>query len=209
MAITFPRALPSTMLIDQVNFGTNNIVGRATSEFSGKGKTQEFSGQWWTAKIIVSPSEREDAAPVAAWLTSLKGKSKTFLLGDPGASSARGSASVTPGTPLVDGAAQTGDALLCKGGPLSATGYLLEGDYVQLGSGASTRLHMVLQDVNTDGAGDFSLTLWPDLRDSPGDGDTLVVDATTGLFTLASNSQGWDLSEIIYGFSFDAVESLY
>ena len=206
MAITYPRSLPSAMKFQQAAFRTNSVVAVAKSPFTGQEQAVAHQGQFWTAQLSMSPIERADAGAITAWFTSLNGREKTFLLGDPAAATPQGSASSAPGTPVVNGASQTGSALICDGAPNDATNYLKEGDYVQLGTGSTSRLYMVLEDVTSDGSGNFTLNLWPNLRSSPANDDTLVVASTVGVFRLQDNISQWDLNTVIYGFSFTAIE---
>ena len=153
--------------------------------------------------------QRADAEQWAAFLLRLRGAYGTFLLGDPNGSTPRGSASATPGTPLVNGASQTGDELDIDGLPVSATGYLKAGDYIQLGSGSTATLHKVLEDVNSDGSGEATLNLWPKVRTAPSDDATVTVSNAKGNFRLASNETTWDIDQAsIYGITFGAVEAL-
>jgi hypothetical protein len=153
--------------------------------------------------------KREDADEWNAFLTSLNGQFGTFLLGDPLAANPRGSAGVTPGTPLVNGTSQTGNILAIDGCPESATGYLKAGDYIQLGSGSTSRLYKVLSDVNTTSDGAASIDIWPDLRESPSDNAPVTVTNTKGLFRLSSNESSFTISNAsIYGISFGAVEAI-
>ncbi len=208
MAISYPRALPTEMLFESASLQTNSIVAVAKSIFTAQEQVQAHQGQFWSADLTTTPVERSDAGPIMAWLASMNGREKTFLFGDPAAKSPRGSADSAPGTPLVNGASQTGAALICDGAPNSATGYLKEGDYIQLGSGSTATLHMVLADVNSDGSGNFTLDIWPNLRASPATNAAVVVENAVGLFRLAANSSKWDENTIIYGFSFSIVEAL-
>ena len=208
MAITYPRALPSALIIEACSFKPRSVVGVARSPFTGAQQEHAFPGQWWEGSILVGPAERSDAGAITAWLVSLNGKEKTFLLGDPAAVTPQGAASSTPGTPVVNGASQTGAALICDGAPNNITDYLKEGDYVQLGTGSSTKLHMVLEDVSSDGSGNFTLNLWPNLRSSPSNNATLVVTSAQGRFRLKTNVNGWDESTVIYGFSMEFEEAL-
>jgi len=203
MTITFPRSIPSEMVIEKASLEVVSVVGVSTSPFTGYQQVQEHQGQWWEGSVMVSPSERAEAAAISAWLTSLRGRSKTFLFGDPLAATPRGTASSSPGTPVVAGASQTGNLLNGSGAPFNQTGYLKAGDYIQLGSGSSSLLHMVLEDADTTAAGLFTLTLWPDLRGSPADTAAIVVSDAKGVFRLRDNRQSWDIQSIIYGFSFD------
>lgn len=207
MAITYPRSLPSAMKFQSATFRTNSAVGISKSPFTGQEQAVAHQGQWWTADLSVTPIAAADARAITAWLTSLNGREKSFLLGDPAGATARGSASTAPGTPLVDGASQAlGSALLCKGAPNGATNYLKEGDYVQLGSGSTASLHMVLEDVTSDGSGGFTLNIWPNLRTAPADNAVLTVASPVGRFRLAVNQSVWNLSTVTYGFSFQAIE---
>jgi hypothetical protein len=152
--------------------------------------------------------KRQDAENWVAFLLSLKGQVGTFLLGDPNCFDAQGSARTTPGTPLVNGASQTGDTLIIDGLPTSVTGYLLPGDYIQLGSGSTAQLYKVLTQVDTSGGG-ATLDLWPNLRSSPGDNTAVVVANTKGRFRLKDNITQWNINEISsYGITFDCVEAI-
>ena len=83
------------------------------------------------------------------------------------------------------------------------------GDYIQLGTGASAHLHKVLEDVNSDGSGNATLTIWPALRESPANNDAITVSNTVGLFRMTSNSMNWSVETMqLYGMSFSAVEAL-
>lgn len=208
MTITYPRSIPSEMIIERIEWAQVTVGGVAGSVFTGEQQVHAFTGQWWEGQVMVAPCNSADGRVISAWLTSLKGREKTFLLGDPLGGTARGSASTTPGTPVISGASQTGNSLNCGGGPLTATGYLKEGDYVQVGATSTAKLHMVLEDVNTDGAGAFTLPIWPDLRSSPVDASALVVASPKGLFRLNDNKARWTENTVIYGFSFPAREAL-
>jgi hypothetical protein len=111
--------------------------------------------------------------------------------------------------PLVNGASQTGSTLVIDGASPSVTGWLLAGDYIQLGSGASATLHKVLTDVNTDASGNAVLDIWPSLRASPADNAVVTLTSPRGRFRLATNMQNWSINESsVYGLSFDAVEAI-
>ena len=152
---------------------------------------------------------RENAEEWVAFLMKLYGQKGTFLLGDPLGGTARGSASSAAGTPVVNGASQTGGTLAIDGLPASATGYLKAGDYIQLGSAATAQLYKVLNDADSNGSGEATLDIWPNLRSSPADGSTVVVANAKGVFRLASNESNWNINNLaFYGITFGAVESL-
>jgi hypothetical protein len=206
MAISYPLALPTTTGIAKVRISANNVVGVSQSPFTSKQQVYKFSGQFWEAEISLPPMKRADAEYWISFLLKLNGSYGTFLLGDPNGATARG---VATGTPLVKGASQTGSELITDGWTPDTTGILKAGDYIQLGSGSSAKLHKVLDDVNSDSSGDATLTLWPDLRSAPSDNAAITVSGAKGLFRLSTNQQDWDVNEAsIYGMTFPAREAL-
>ena len=209
MAETYPLALPTHTGIARVRLLARDVVGVSTSPFNLTQQVYRHQGQRWEADISLPPMQRADAEQWAAFLLRLRGQYGTFLLGDPNAATPRGSASTTPGTPVVNGASQTGDELNIDGLPVSATGYLKAGDYIQLGSGATATLHKVLQDVDSNGSGEATLNLWPKVRTAPSDNATVTVSNAQGNFRLASNETMWDIDQAsIYGITFGAIEAL-
>lgn len=207
--ITYPLNTPTNIGIANITLSAENAVAISQSPFTFQQQVVAHPGQRWAASISLPPMKRQDAEYWIAFLLSLKGQIGTFLLGDPNCGTAQGSAKDTPGTPVVNGAGQTGDSLVIDGLPLSATGYLLPGDYIQLGTGSSTQLYKVLTQVNTDGSGGATLDIWPSLRSSPADNASVVVGNTKGRFRLKDNITQWSINEISsYGITFDCVEAI-
>ena len=208
MAESYPLSMPNND-IARVRLIARDVVGISASPFTGTQQVYRHQGQGWEADITLPPMKRENAEAWASWLLRLRGQYGTFLLGDPNASNPRGTANSDPGTPLVNGASQTGDELDVDGLPVSETGYLKAGDYIQLGSGSTATLHKVLEDVDTDASGEATLNLWPRVRTAPADNAAIVVKNAKGNFRLATNESGWDINEAgIYGITFGAIEAL-
>ena len=209
MAITYPLSTPTNKTIAEITLIARNVVGVSTSPFNFKQQVYQYPGQRWEADIALPPIERLDAEQWVSFLMKLYGQKGTFLLGDPLGGTARGSASSAPGTPVVNGASQTGGTLAIDGLPASATGYLKAGDYIQLGSAATAQLYKVLNDEDSNGSGEATLDIWPNLRSSPSDGSTVVVANAKGVFRLASNETSWNINRLsLYGITFGATESL-
>lgn len=206
MAISYPLALPTHTGIRSIELRATNAVAYARSPFTFAGQAFAYSGQMWQAEVTLPPMKRPDAEQWVAWLIALRGQFGTFLLADPLGGTARG----TPtGTPLVNGADQTGGTLNIDGASNSVTGWLKAGDYIQLGTGSSARLHKVLQDANSNGSGQVSLDLWPHIRIAPADNAAVTVSNAKGLFRLSSNEQSWSINEAsIYGLTFGAMEAV-
>lgn len=199
MAISFPLASPLQFGWSRLQWGGMTNTSRGRNPWTLQDIVQVFEGEEWFGRVDVLPQDAADGRRLAAWVTSLRGTRGTFLLGDPAAVSPLGSAKDTPGVPVVDGAGQEGATLAVRGLPLSAAGYLLAGDYIQLGTGATARLHKVLLDVDSDGSGDASIEIFPALHSSPGDGAAIVVDGAQGVFALTRPATPWNVgSGLIY-----------
>lgn len=183
-----------------------NVVGLSASPFTGQQQVYKHQGQWWEAEVTLPPMKRADAEQVVAFLISLNGRLGTFLLGDPANTSPRG---IGTGTPLINGDDQTGNELVTDGWTTSQTGILKAGDWIQLGAAGATRLYKVLQDVNSDGSGNATLTIWPDLRSNTVDDDPITVSSPKGIWRLTSNETEFSIDEAsIYGITFACIEAL-
>jgi hypothetical protein len=209
MAYSYPLTLPTVTGIRSINLRARNVVGISQSPFTLKQQVIAHSGQQWEAEITLPPMTRAEGEEWVAFLVKLKGQQGTFLLGDPSGATPRGSAASTPGTPLVNGADQTGGSLTIDGAPASASGYLKAGDYIQLGTSSSATLHKVLNDVTTNASGEAGIDIYPSIRTAPADDAAVTVSDAKGVFRLASNETNWSINEVThFGITFAAVEAI-
>lgn len=194
MAIVYPLSIPNTCGIESIEFKALNAVATSQSPFTYKQQIVAHQGQRWEAVVNTPSTRREDAAKWKAFLTSLRGPIGTFLLSDPDYVEPQGSVSSC----VISGS--TGEETVT----VSMTGSLLAGDYIQLGSGSSARLHQVLQDQTGSG----SLEIWPKLR-ADYSSASAVTSEPAGLFRLKTNSTSWSIdSSSSYRISFECVEAL-
>ena len=209
MAYSYPLTLPTVSGIRSISLRVRNVVGISQSPFTLKQQVISHSGQQWEADISLPPMTRDEGEDWVSFLVKLKGQQGTFLLGDPSGATPRGSAATTAGTPVVNGAGQTGGNLTIDGLPVSVSGYLKAGDYIQLGTASSSTLHKVLNDVTTSAAGEASIDVYPSIRTAPADGSSVTVSNAKGVFRLSSNETSWSISEVeLFGISFSAVEAI-
>ena len=206
MAVTYPLSIPTSIGIETVQLRAVNATAITESPFTFRQKVVQHTGMRWEAQISIPPLRKDVMEDWTAFVVSLKGHFGTFLLGDPNMAEPRGTAKDTPGTPVVFGASQTGNTLTIDGLPTSETGYLLAGDYIQLGSGSSANLYKVLNDVNTNGSGQATLDIWPDIITAPADNATVVLTNTVGRFRLADRMSEWTINnQSAYGLSINAI----
>ena len=91
----------------------------------------------------------------------------------------------------------------------NTVGVFKAGDYIQLGTGVTSRLHKVLGDVTSGAGGLATLDLWPNIRAAPLDAAVITIANTKGVFRLASNETGWSVNNLAkYGVAFSASEEV-
>lgn len=184
MAITYPLTFPTTFGFSSFTIGIDHAVAVAESEFTFEAQVQEHQGVAWEIAGTLEILNRDQAEEYNAFIASLKGRLGTFLLTPAGSGTARG---IATGTPLVNGGSQTGNTLITDGWTAGQTGILKAGDYIQLGTGATSTLHRVLADVNSDGSGNATFDLAPKIITAPADNAAIVVSNPKGLFRMKEN----------------------
>lgn len=209
MAITYPLALPSALKFSARNWRKRDITADVVSPFTGQSQVIVYPGQWVEVTMTLKAMSRAEAQDWDGCLASLKGQFGTFLLGDPHRAVPLGAAASSPGTPLVKGGGQTGSTLLIDGCGNTVTNYLKRGDLIQIGTGASTQLYEVMKDASSNGSGEVTLDLWPNLRSAPADNAPVVVTGAQGLFHRVSPVTEWQVGrDGISRLSFDCKERL-
>jgi len=206
MAISYPVTFPASIGVSSINIRAKTVVGVSSSPFTGQQQVYKHQGQWWEAEVSLPPMKRDEAEQVVAFLIKMNGQYGTFLMGDFLSTAPRG---IGTGTPLVNGASQAGDELVTDGWTVSTTGILKAGDWIQLGSASTSTLHKVLDDVTSDGSGNATLNIFPNLRSSPDNNAAITISSPKGRWRLASNETDYAIDNAsIYGMTFACIEAL-
>jgi hypothetical protein len=142
-------------------------------------------GARWSCTFNLPAMNRQQMGEWQAFLMQLEGGVNTFYGFDPDGRTPRGAAAANPGTPLVNGANQTGSSLVIDAAPASVTGWLLPGDYVTV----ENQMVMVTAPVSTNGSGQATIPFKPALRSSPADNAPVTVQNATCLMILADDGQ--------------------
>ena len=194
MSISYPLNTPTNIGIANITLSAENAVAISQSPFTFQQQVVAHPGQRWAASISLPPMKRQDAEAWVAFLLSLYGQVGTFLLSDPNCPAPRGTATSATLTGTAGSTSPT----------ITMTGTLLAGDYISLGSGATARLHKVVQDRSGTGV----VEIWPALRSTYTDAAVDLTEAK-GRFRLKDNITQWSINEISsYGITFDCVEAL-
>ena len=181
--LTFPATLTP-------NASTWGITARSrihTSPLSGVTQTALFPGSHWHASLRFNLLTDDDRRVLAAFLAELEGMSGRFFLFDHSMTTPRG---VATGTPLVNGASQTGSSLITDGWTGSVTNIMRAGDFISFDPPTADRreLKMVTADVNSDGGGNATLAIKPPIKESPANNAPLTTASASTIMRLTADT---------------------
>lgn len=134
-----------------------------------------------TVNAFIVPQNADNASNFAGNGTSGVALSKATMF-----PSGSFSLPVTSTTASVAASSQTGSALNVKGLPVSTTGLLLPGDWVEIDG----QLKKVTASLDSDAAGQGYLQFSPTLRRAVSDNTPIIVNKPMGRFILAGDA-GW------------------
>ncbi|WOI99672.1 hypothetical protein [Citrobacter koseri] len=150
------------------------------SPFNGASQTVRFPGTRWVCSLTFNNLSDEKARRIDSLVAELDGEYGRVKIRDWGRSGR------TPaGSPLVDGANQTGTELHSKGWTAGMV-VLRQGDYITV----NDELKMVTADVSSASNGTALIPFAPMLRSSPPANAVIEVANPYGIFKLKDNQQG-------------------
>lgn len=189
--------MPSSPAFRSSEWGMRSAVAVSESPFTGASSVQSYDKRQWYAVLQLPAMLRDQAAEWQAFFLQLQGRKNTFLLGDPDAKAIRGTA--TSATTAGSGAIGATVINLTIG--IGNT--LNKGSYIQFGSGATSRLHMVVDNNTSNG----NVIFEPALKSVVTTGATVVISQAKGVFRLDSNDVSWSADHISrYGLTFSCSE---
>ena len=202
----YPLSMPSSPGFIRSEWSLIKTVAVTQSPFTYASQSHEYSGAIWQVTLSLPPMSREQSSQWQSFYMQLHGSHGSFLLGDPDAKSIRGSAT---NVISVNGDHSVGAFDIVVDGCTANSTEFKKGDYVQFGSGATSKLHMVVQDVNSDNSGNATLQIEPPLKTALSDDDVVTYSDTVGVFRMDNNDLGWSANQnSIYGMSFSCSELL-
>ena len=172
MSGTFPTSPKFQSLAVSSNQST--FVSRS---ISGRRQSRQIGGQYWRLRASFPPMTRTQFAPIYAFVIAQRGRYESFSVIPAVISTGQGSPA---GTPLVDGASQTGRSLVTDGWNASIA-IFKAGDYLKIAG--NDKVYMVTADVSSDGSGDATIAIEPALVASPAD-DAAITHSSVP-FTVA------------------------
>ena len=194
-------AMPATPGPRTVEWTADDVVADVTNPYTLKQQIQNWQAGLLGATVTLPPMQRALAAPWIAFLTQTQGQNAVFYFGDGLGGMAQGTAE---GLGVIQGIFQGPYSLTTSGWDVNQFGLLLPGDWLQVGY----QLFMCLDQVNSDGAGNASFAVWPQVRVQPASGTPVVTTNPQGLFRMKANRRTWNESYLrTYGLSFQIREA--
>ena len=178
MAGTFPTTVqPESIEISSIE---QNFVDRTQG---GKRQTRNEPGHVWQIKLNMPAMTEDDYRSLYAFKIKQKGIYDTFQIVPYTTETPRGSFG---GTPVVNGANQSGNTLAIDGASVSTTSWARAGDVFKLAG--HPKVYMITEDANTDATGAVTLTFEPDLHYTPTDNEALTVSSVPFTVAFSANT---------------------
>jgi len=172
MSGTFPTSPKFQSLAVSSNQST--FVSRS---ISGRRQSRQIGGQYWRLRASFPPMTRAQFAPIYAFVIAQRGRYESFSVIPAVISTGQGSPA---GTPLVNGADQTGRSLVTNGWSNSIV-LFKAGDYLKIAG--NDKVYMVTADVSSNGSGEATIAIEPALVASPAN-DAAITHSSVP-FTVA------------------------
>lgn len=173
-------------------------VAVTTSPFTGSQQVQDWGGSWWEYEIEFAVQYGAAGRKLSAFFAALRGPADVFIFADPFIVNPTGL-----GTPLVNGAGQTGNSLVTDGW---GTVGMKAGDFFHLLQ-SGRKLYQLTAD-SMPVAGAMTLYFVPALRASPADNAALNVVNPGVVLRLTSPVPSIIGLADIYRFSITAREAI-
>lgn len=206
-APTYPLSFPTTIGVSKSEFGLQRAVGFSQSPFTGSQQVFEHSMALWNAVINLPPMSRSQVAEYQTFFMQLHGRKGTFTMGDPDAKTPLGNASQT-NLNVGSGASIGALDVIVTGLTGNQQQALKKGDYIQFGSGADAKLHMVIADADANVGGQATVQIEPALKVAVTTSTTVTIRNTVGVWRMNTNELNWNSDNVSkYGFSFSCQEA--
>ena len=178
---TLSRA-PDSMTVDFVSNTASYI-----SPITGATQTIDRGGERLIIRVTYSHLKNADRGILMGFLAKLNGQQHRVNL----PYHAINNRGAFGGTPVVNGADQTGTSINIRGGSDGITNWIRAGDIFSFNG----EMKICTADANTSsaspGGGTATISFYPRIRTSPADATSIETTAPTGVFMLESSRNSW------------------
>lgn len=193
--------LPTTLKPAQATLKSTQPT-RVSVSHSLKRQARTDGVQRWSIRLQWPPMLRVHLGELFAFLLSQRGQADTFTTTLQGQTAPQGS---WAGSPVVNGASQTGSTVALSGFTASQTNVVKAGDLLKFAG--HTKVYMATADASSNASGQASVAIMPALVTSPANGEAVVSSNVP--FTVALTSDNLETSMqpgVVYGLAIDLVE---
>lgn len=182
-------AMPSNIAFISSSFFIETNTQTFESPINRKTQRIELTGQRWRATWTLPAMSKTNAALWIAFFMKLKGRVNTITASDPDWQTNTGEMVNSLGSPLVNGASQTGNSLIIDGASINITNWGKAGDYFNVNS----KLYRLTAACSTNGTGQTTLVFEPPIYVAPADNAVIGVHpATVEMMLLDDNVLEWN-----------------
>lgn len=179
-------ALPTTYNFAVIDFESVDERVIKTRAHSGRVFRKYIGGHFFRMTLTYPTLAKEEYEEIYAFLNSQQGQYDVFTVTVQDKNTPRG---VATGTPLVNGASQTGKSIVTDGWTASVTNIMRAGDLIKFAG--HTKVYMVDSDVNSNASGQATIAITPALVVSPADNEAITVSNVPFTVTRTSGIQSY------------------
>jgi len=170
---------------------------------SGRRQSRQIGGQYFRMRATFPPMTRAEFAPIYAFVMKQRGRYESFTLIPPVLNAGLGSPA---GTPLVNGASQTGRSVVTDGWNASINVFKA-GDYLKFAN--HDKVYTVTADATSDGSGNATISIEPALVTSPATDSAITYTSVPFTVALRLGIQEFDTGTSgLFSFEVDFEEVL-
>lgn len=182
-----------------IEWEMSDVIARTRNPFDLATQTYAWGQSEFKCSVSWAHLLNQQHFIMLGWLTALQGSLSVFPFGDPFNTKPQNPSATSP---TVSGSGQIGYNLTISGG-----GNQTVGDWISIpGSGlyaTGSRLHVVTS------VSSGSLGIWPAIRESPTNGQTITIQNCTGMFRLVSNARKFTQNvDKTWGLTYEIEEAL-
>jgi hypothetical protein len=172
---------------------------------SGRKQARQIDGQKFAITLQFPTMTRAEFAPIQAFIMKQRSRLENFTIVPPTVKNALGVAS---GTISVDGALTAGTTTATIDGmTVSTNGILKAGDYFRFTG--QDKVYMAVEDLDSDGFGEGTLTFEPPLRANVNDDVAIKYDNVDFTVSLTNDIQEFDVGvQEYFNYEIDLIEVL-
>lgn len=201
---SYPLTMPTSPAFKTSEWSISRTVAVSISPFTYGSQSADFGGSVWQTTVKLPPMKRDQAVQWQVFFMQLHGRLGTFKIGDPDAKTIRGGLDSTIN---VNGTFSIGAYSIGIENATASTLIFKTGDYIQFGSGATQKLHMVTADCTSNGSGVATVEIEPPLKSALANDSAIIYSSAQMIARLDSNDSTWSADHLnLYGISFSCTE---